>query len=102
MISQMPKDSPARAEPKLVAAARAGDIGQVREQVEAGADLEARGPSGDTALLAAQAAGHGAVARLLRSVGARGTGPALARAASRGDLGEVKRLLASGESATWG
>lgn len=69
----------------------------MRELVEAGADLDARDASGESALDAAQAAGHDTVARLLRSVGARGAGPALALAAGRGDLDEVKRLLASGE-----
>lgn len=88
-----------KAEPDLVVAARAGDVGRVRELVEDGAYLDALGSSGETALAAALDAGHDAVVRLLRAVGARGAGPALAQAAGRGDLEAVRRLLASGEPA---
>ncbi|MDA8016653.1 MAG: ankyrin repeat domain-containing protein [Thermoanaerobaculia bacterium] len=84
-------------EPEIIVAARRGDLGRVRQLVEDGADLNAPTATGETALTAALTAGHDAVVRLLRSVGARGAGPALARAAERDDLDEVARLLATGE-----
>lgn len=95
----MPREANQDTQRELLAAARSGDVGRVRELVELGADLDARNDQGETALAVALAAGQVAVARLLRSVGARGAGPELARAAGRGDLDAVRHWLALGEPA---
>jgi ankyrin repeat protein len=59
-----------RAQDALLAAAKAGDVGQVRAQVEAGADVNARDGSQRTALLHAVRSGHLAVVRALIEIGA--------------------------------
>lgn len=56
--------------PALVRAAQAGDAGVLAEELAAGADLEARGWGGLTALAAAAAAGHVDAVRALLAAGA--------------------------------
>lgn len=55
---------------ELLSAAAAGDAGAVQAALDAGADVEARGAEGMTALLAATKANHVAAARTLIEAGA--------------------------------
>jgi ankyrin repeat protein len=85
----------------LTAAAVAGDASAVRRLLEAGADANARGQSGYTALAHAARQGHLEVVELLIEHGARvdarysGT-TALIRAAEGGHLDCVRALVAAG------
>lgn len=56
--------------PDLLSAAAAGDLATVRQLLEAGADVEARGDWGVTPLMEAASRGHAEVARLLLEHGA--------------------------------
>jgi ankyrin repeat protein len=58
------------AEPPLIAAARAGDAGEVRRLVRDGADVNAFGNGRQTALIAAAAGGHRDVVAALVEAGA--------------------------------
>ena len=72
LLSACGGDSEPTAElgPQLVEAARAGNAEQVRSLLERGADVEARDPTGATALVAAAYGNHLDVARLLVEAGA--------------------------------
>jgi ankyrin repeat protein len=59
-----------KAQDALLVAAKAGDVGQVRAQIEAGADVNARDGSQRTALLNAVRGGQLAVVRALIEIGA--------------------------------
>ena len=54
----------------LIRAAADGDVGAVRDQLGAGADINARTPAGQTALIRAAFFGHADVVRLLLEAGA--------------------------------
>jgi ankyrin repeat protein len=67
------RGAPGRPEPPgrdLVAAAAAGDTGRVRRLLAAGADVDARGPGGRTAVTAAALGEHVETARVLLAAGA--------------------------------
>ena len=60
-----------KAQDALIAAARQGDVGQIRAQIQAGADVNARDGAQRTALLNAVRAGQLAAVRALIEAGAR-------------------------------
>ena len=59
-----------KAQDALITAAKQGDVGQVRAQLQAGADVNARDNAQRTALLLATRGGQGAVVRALIEAGA--------------------------------
>ena len=63
-------ESPADRDRRLIAAARAGDLGGVRSMLERDADVRARDDAGATALVAAAYGNHVDVARELIAAGA--------------------------------
>lgn len=83
-------------------AAAAGDLDAVRAALEAGADVDARGEFGDTALNLAAEWGHAAVVEALVSAGADTGNPGgadkspLMNAAFAGHVAIVRLLLAAG------
>src|SRR3954451_240888 len=62
--SQPSAGAPERADTPLVAAARGGDVERVRQSLDSGSDINARGAQEMTPLMAAAAAGKEDVARL--------------------------------------
>jgi ankyrin repeat protein len=87
---------------RLRAAAEAGDLEGVQQALAAGADINARGEYGDTALNHAARAGHGEVVEALLAAGGdvENLGGAdltpLMNAAVAGHIGVVRMLLAAG------
>jgi hypothetical protein len=87
---------------ELLAAARKGDIEAVRRALTAGADLNARGEYGDTALNIAAEAGKPDIVELLIQSGANIENPGgadktpLMNAAFAGHIPVVRLLLAAG------
>ena len=91
------------AELRLLVAATVGDQGRVAELIAAGADADARGPDGDTAIAAAARGGHRAVVAELIAAGCSkvdaskpGQPSALEIAVRNGDLEMTRQLIDGG------
>jgi ankyrin repeat protein len=90
------------AELRLLVAATAGDDARVAELLEAGADADAHGPDGDTAIAAAARGGHGKVVARLIAAGCKvdaskaGAPAALETAVRRGDAAMTRQLIDGG------
>ena len=91
-----------RAPAAMHRAARAGDAGGLRSQLQAGADVDARDPRGRTPLMDAASAGQGEVIRLLLAAGANVNARAhdnrtpLIEAAAAGQLEGARLLIRAG------
>jgi hypothetical protein len=94
--------APAPGRAQLLQAAGRGDLAGVRQALEAGVPVDAREPSGPTALVIAMSRGHAEVARLLIDRGADVSAAtalhfsALMFATARGDAALVRTMLARG------